>query len=345
VGDAAAFDPMIDGGFGVGDIAELSFLEFLELIQVRLVNARNRKVITDHRGGWYPTLLKVYTTYLSRSTLDDNDPLKTNGYTFENLYPFLNKYNAFFQRFVDTLLPATIIQRKGGLLIRNTIFTKQKFTYKRGVSFDPGLNYFGDDGATYLKRPLQQSVDWSDDYICLPDLCENLVVSGITVTYPTTTTTTTVLPYLATLFVEEFSSYYYSDGSLTESSITYRLRFDPAIPPGYTVNVDIETSVDINLSAAVVTGVAQVFAKKNGTPFINYTEEEYVNGSYSFTPPSTQVSMTSGDVVDISLFNLAEATGGTAESYTLMIPTIDSVTPSGSISAILPSEVDNSASV
>ena len=100
VGDAAAFDPMIDGGFGVGDIGELSFLEFIEIIQVRLINARNRKVITDHKGGWYPTLLKVYTTYLHRANLDDDDPLKTNGYTFSNLYPFLNKYNAFFQRFV-----------------------------------------------------------------------------------------------------------------------------------------------------------------------------------------------------------------------------------------------------
>jgi hypothetical protein len=175
------FNPIVNDVFGVGDISKLSFLEFIELIQRKLINARNRKTITDFKGGWYPTLLNVYIQYLKRADLQSNDPLVSNGYTFENLYSFLSKYNSFFQRFVDELLPATIILKKSGLLVRNTIFTKQKFTYKRGVNiplsgstvldirknsgitYNSGttynyvllpysvlLPYLGDDGSTFL---------------------------------------------------------------------------------------------------------------------------------------------------------------------------------------------------
>jgi hypothetical protein len=166
------FNPIVSDVFGVGDISKLSFLEFIELIQRKLINARNRKTITDFKGGWYPTLLNVYIQYLKRADLPLNDPLRSNGYTFENLYSFLSKYNSFFQRFVDELLPATIILKKSGLLVRNTIFTKQKFTYKRGVNipltgstvldirknyynnvllpYEVLLTYLGDDGSTFL---------------------------------------------------------------------------------------------------------------------------------------------------------------------------------------------------
>jgi len=161
VGGAGAFNPVINDVFGLGDISELSFLEFLELVQRKMVNVRNRKVVTDFKGGWYPTILKLYETYLERALLPDDDPLQSNGYTFQNLYPFLSKYNAFFQRFVDQLLSATIILRRGGLLIRNSIFTKQKHWYKRGVNLyangsitidkrgNPLMQYFGTDGATF----------------------------------------------------------------------------------------------------------------------------------------------------------------------------------------------------
>jgi len=161
VGGAGAFNPVINDVFGLGDISELSFLEFIELIRRKMINARTRKVVTDFKGGWYPTLLRLYEVYLERALLPDDNPLKSNGYTFQNLYPFLSKYNAFFQRFVDQLLSATIILRRGGLLIRNSIFTKQKHWYKRGVNLysgssttidfrgNPMLQYFGDDGSDF----------------------------------------------------------------------------------------------------------------------------------------------------------------------------------------------------
>ena len=154
VGGAGAFDPVINDIFGLGDISELSFLEFLELVQRKMINARNRKIVTDFKGGWYPAVLAIYEKYLQRAELPDDDPLQSNGYTFQNLYSFLSKYNAFFQRFVDQLLPATIIRRRGGLLVRNTLFTKQKHWYKRGVNVadpsDPTKTLRGNDLVQYL---------------------------------------------------------------------------------------------------------------------------------------------------------------------------------------------------
>jgi hypothetical protein len=145
VGGNAAFTPVVSDSFGIGDISKLSFLEFIELIQRKMINARNRKTISDFKGGWYPTLLRIYEMYLQRALLPTGDTLHSNGYTFENLYSFLSKYNAFFQKFVDQLLSATIILKKGGLLIRNTVFTKQKFMYKRGVNVSPsGTTYYYD---------------------------------------------------------------------------------------------------------------------------------------------------------------------------------------------------------
>jgi hypothetical protein len=185
----------------LGDISNLTFLEFVELVQRKLVNAKSRKIITDFKGGYYPTLLSVYVEYLRRSCLEDGNPLKTNGYTFGNLYPFISKYNAFFERFVKQLLPATIILRKGGVLIRNTIFTKQKFTYKRGVSFDPALNWFGTDGSEFKYQLPALSAQWEDEFICEDDcdlgfvgtpsvLCDGSTTTTSTTTTSTTTTTT-----------------------------------------------------------------------------------------------------------------------------------------------------------
>jgi hypothetical protein len=162
IAKSSYFNPIISDIFGVGDISQLSFLEFIDLIERKMINVRNRKTITDFKGGWYPTLLNIYIQYLERATLDPSNPLLSNGYTFQNLYSFLSKYNSFFQRFVDELLPATIILKQSGLLIRNSIFTKQKFAYKRGVNLystgstaidmrgNPMLQYLGDDGSMFM---------------------------------------------------------------------------------------------------------------------------------------------------------------------------------------------------
>ena len=145
-----SFNITIPDEFGVGDISKLSFLEFIELIETKMINVKNRKTITDNNGGFYPTLLRVYIQYLNRSNLPDDNILQSNGYTYENLYPFLNKYNSYFYRFIDKLLPATIILRNSGFMVRNTAFTRQKFTYKRGVNLTQSeLEWYGDDGSEF----------------------------------------------------------------------------------------------------------------------------------------------------------------------------------------------------
>lgn len=151
IGGNANNETIISDIFNLGDISEMSFLEFLGLVESKMINTKNRKTITDANGGFYPTIGYIYSEYLKRNKLEEENPLKSNGYTYSDLYPFLNKYNAFFKNFVSQLLPATIILRKGGILIRNTIFTKQKFTYRRGVNFNPDINWLGDDGSEYKK--------------------------------------------------------------------------------------------------------------------------------------------------------------------------------------------------
>ena len=75
IAHSAYFNPIISNRFGLGDITQLSFLEFIELIQRRLINARTRKTISDFKGGWYPALLNVYIQYLERGLLSPTDPL------------------------------------------------------------------------------------------------------------------------------------------------------------------------------------------------------------------------------------------------------------------------------
>lgn len=154
--DTASVDvPISFGNFEFPDLSTISFLEYLELINRRLINVKNRKTLTDHEGGIYPTVQKLYEEYLKRA-FAQSPIVPSNGYTFYNLYPFMNQFNAYFHKFIDQLLSATIILKKGGVLIRNTSYTKQKFPYRRGVNFYNTNNvlvrdvqYLGDDGSEF----------------------------------------------------------------------------------------------------------------------------------------------------------------------------------------------------
>ncbi len=141
--------PIDFGSYEFPNMSQISFLEYLEIINRRLINVKNRKTLTDHEGGLYPTVQKLYDEYLKRSFA--HVPITpSNGYTFTNIYPFINKFNSFFHRFIDQMLSATIILKRGGVLVRNTAFTKQKFPYRRGVNFDSTLNYLGNDGSEFV---------------------------------------------------------------------------------------------------------------------------------------------------------------------------------------------------
>ena len=360
------FDPIIANSYGLGDISNMSFLEFIEFIQRRLINATNRKTITDFKGGWYPTLLSVYIQYLERGRLPASNPLHSNGYTFENLYPFLSKYNAFFQKFVDQLLSATIIQRKGGLLVRNTVFTRQKYAYKRGVymghiasmspnnatifSFDNQLQYFGDDGSTFLKRPLGQEAEWNDDFVCVGDLCENFKVTNVLITYPLTTTTTTAFPYTSVMSLSELTSVSNSINAGPQvgryGNTVQEVSFSPSILPGYQVNANFSF-----LSKLYITGssanqtIDTITITKNGSQVYYQTNQSVISGNTDITNPDANVSIGNGDVILITLettvFRSLAVSVPPNRAYAsiTMTPSVTSVTPNGSITTIIPSVI------
>lgn len=189
VDDGTYTPPLLPPDPDFPPIADMTFLEYLELITRRLINVKNRKTISDFKGGYYPTVLKIYEEYIKRSFRPEGNPLKSNGYTFEIIYPFIERYSSFFSVLIKDLLPATIIQRKAGVLIRNSAFTRQKFMYRRGVNFDGTIKYLGnnvfsgstgnqtpllylgDNGSEFVKRISTNEFEWDGDYIC---------VSGIT---------------------------------------------------------------------------------------------------------------------------------------------------------------------
>lgn len=158
-------------------VSQMSFLEYMEMIKSRLINVKNRKIVTDHNGGFYATLYKVYGDYLEKSYLPEDNFQKSNGYSFSNLFAFTNQFNVAFQKFLKQLIGATVIIRKGGFQIRNTEFTRQKFAYKRGLSFNPALNWFGDDGSEFKIMLPQTTTEmaWSELVCVQGEQCDLLV--------------------------------------------------------------------------------------------------------------------------------------------------------------------------
>jgi hypothetical protein len=186
--DGSISNPINFGNFILPNISQISFLQYLDIINNRLINVKNRKTLSDHNGGLYPTVERLYDEYLKRGYAV-NPLLVSNAYTFGNVYPFMKKFNSFFHKFIEELLGSTIILKKGGILIRNTAFTKQKFTYRRGVNFDPSLKYYGNDGSEFKKRVPTATIDflWSG-LTCV------VVGTPSTTTAPATTAPATTAP-------------------------------------------------------------------------------------------------------------------------------------------------------
>jgi hypothetical protein len=92
---------------------------FLDEIQTRLINVRNRKGISD-----YPTLNKVYEEYLSDSG--------TTGFRYVHILKYLDSIGDYWSNLIKQFVPATTISFVGEK-ITNTKFQRQKFVYKRGV--------------------------------------------------------------------------------------------------------------------------------------------------------------------------------------------------------------------
>jgi len=136
------------------DINNIEFFEYVDKVYKNLINVRNRKIITNNRGGEYPTLSKIYDLYVKYNQ---------NNRTYNGLYSFVKNFDNHFISFVDQLLPATTILRKSGLIVNNSILSKQKYKFIRGIN----------DGAEYLSESLVYS-------------CDLFGISGVTKTPATT---------------------------------------------------------------------------------------------------------------------------------------------------------------
>lgn len=214
------------------NIGDMSFLEYLELITRRLINVKNRKTITDNNGGFYPTILNLYDKYIKRGDLPDNDPLHSNGYTNSNLYDFISQYNGYFSKFIMELLPATIILNKGGILLRNTQFSRQKYRYPRGVNLNPDLGWLGNDGSEFkIKIP---DID-SNSPITISSLSfsnatpnDRIVKSNTLLEYDIRINTTTfkVIPYRVRIISNsESAGVYGAIGRVTSNGILSNNNF------------------------------------------------------------------------------------------------------------------------
>ncbi len=113
------------------NVKNLTFNDYIHEIYSRFVNAQNRKTIDDGRGGGYPSLYKLYNDYLKRE-VNDGFP-QSNRYTVGKMLKYMENFQSFYSRFFDQLTPATTIISGNGTRYRNTVFTPQKFTYKRGI--------------------------------------------------------------------------------------------------------------------------------------------------------------------------------------------------------------------
>jgi len=356
-------NPIIGNQFNFGDISKMSFLEFIEKVQSNLINVRNRKIVSNYNGGWYPTLLRIYEQYIKRSELSNEDTLKSNGYTFNDLFLFLNKYNTFFDKFVNQLIPMTSIVNKRGLLVRNSVFTRQKFQYKRGVYMgiidndsvyetnflnDVDLKYLGDDGSVFIKRDLISEWRWDDNYVCVDDLCKNFIISGVTITYPFTTTTTTASPYNFVLFINELSSIQRNPsgiGWFVEGE--YEIKFNPTIPFNYSINLRFNLNSDLNIDHNGVSSSSNVIIKNNGS-----VVREIRNNKSILTQPSIysdviKLNMGALDNYTIKFENFvlnpppSLPTGNSYSKTTLSDVVINSVSPNGEVLSISPSEIIN----
>ena len=176
--------------YGVGDISKMSFLEFVDNTQKRLINAKNRKTVSDFKGGWYPALYKIYNTYIG----------SPSGYTYDLVYSFISKYSEIFDNFVTQVIPATVIIRSGGFIIRDSVFDRQKFMYRRGTYmgvvggyggltgkttyiYDANLQYLGDDGAVDARLQYDYTSSFDQNF----KVCQVNTGNTTTIYVPTTT--------------------------------------------------------------------------------------------------------------------------------------------------------------
>lgn len=204
------------------DMNDTTFFEYVDVVYKNLINTRNRKIITDNKGGIYPTLSKVYDLYYKNNI---------NKKNYFNIYSYIKKFDSHFTKFIDQLLPATTILRKSGLIVGNPIFGNQKYKYIRGIN----------DGSEFIGE--------SKLYIC--DLFE---ITGITTTDAISNTNRgsiflTVVGDNTEIGDTEFSLNNTTWDKGVISGGTTQYTFENLLPGNY--NVYVRDGIGCNISEAI----------------------------------------------------------------------------------------------
>lgn len=128
-----------------GTVSNMSFIQYVDFVYSKFINAQNRKVISDNFGGSYPTLQKIYNDYYNIG-LDEGDEF-TNQFNdvflvgvppsrhldYQKVQQYIKQINSFWLSLLEQFIPSTTIW-SGGIKYRNTVFQRQKYVYRHGIN-------------------------------------------------------------------------------------------------------------------------------------------------------------------------------------------------------------------
>tara|TARA_R110000796_G_scaffold252560_2_gene387839 strand:- start:1056 stop:4484 length:3429 start_codon:yes stop_codon:yes gene_type:complete len=124
----------VDNTVSLINAKNYSFKEFVNTFWRTFINVRNRQTIDDGKTGGYPLLQKLYIDYLAKVCGDNNQ------YTYQKMLDYSQSLGTYWIRIIEQLVPATTLWQ-GGLKVENSIFHRDKFSYKHYPVFPlPGFN-------------------------------------------------------------------------------------------------------------------------------------------------------------------------------------------------------------
>ena len=114
---------------------KLNFAQYIQKIYSHFIDVRNRKVITDFKGGGYPTLRKLYFDYYYRSGEPGpkGGDLESKKFDVDKILKYIDLLENYWFELIEQLIPSTVIWENGERY-RNTIFNRQKFVYRHGIN-------------------------------------------------------------------------------------------------------------------------------------------------------------------------------------------------------------------
>ena len=102
---------------------DYSFKDFSNIFWRTFINVKNRQTIDDGKTGGYPLLQKLYIDYLAQTCGPNNQ------YTYQKMLDYAQDLGTYWIRIIEHLVPATTLWQ-GGLKTENSLFHRDKFTYK-----------------------------------------------------------------------------------------------------------------------------------------------------------------------------------------------------------------------